>query len=286
MHTRRCSERRFFLRPDPVTNNTYWYCLGWAAQKHGIVLHAAVAMSNHDHIAGTDTNGMYPDFLRDFHGLLARAMNAHRGRWEHFWDSNQASVVALEDEAAQLDKVVYILANPVKVVGKAAVWPGPTALHSILNGKPIVANKPKHFFRSQDRGGSMPDTVSITFVQPPALAHLSRAAYMALLRERIAVVERDEAAERKRTGRKVLGRDQILAQHWNDRPRNAEPRRQLIPTVACRDKWRRIERLLQRKAFLAAYREAREAFRRGLPAIFPFGTWLLRFHSPIEVSTA
>jgi len=286
MHTRRCSERHFFLRPDPVTNNTYWYCLGWAAQKHGILLHAAVAMANHDHSSSTDPDGTYPDFLRDFHGLLARAMNAHRGRWEHFWDANQASVVLLEDEAAQLDKVVYILTNPVGLVDKAAAWPGPTALHSILSDKPIVATRPKHFFRDQERGGNMPDTVTITFEPPPALAHLGRDAYVSLLRERIAAVEWERAAQRARDGKTVLGRKRILAQHWNARPRNAEPRRQLSPTVACRDKWRRIERLFQRKAFVVAYRAALEDFRRGLPAIFPFGTWLLRFRAPIEISTA
>jgi putative transposase len=31
--TRRCSERRFFLRPDHATNNNYLYCLAYAAQK-------------------------------------------------------------------------------------------------------------------------------------------------------------------------------------------------------------------------------------------------------------
>jgi len=99
MFTRRCSERRFFLRPDSPTNNAFWYCLGWAAQIHGIVLHAAVAMSNHVHVVATDTRGVYPNFLRDFHGLLARVINAARGRWEHFWDANQASAVLLADEA-------------------------------------------------------------------------------------------------------------------------------------------------------------------------------------------
>jgi hypothetical protein len=53
--------------------------------------------------------------------------NAVRGRWEHFWDSSQASAVLLEDEAAQLDKVVYTLTNPVGLVDKAADWPGDTA---------------------------------------------------------------------------------------------------------------------------------------------------------------
>jgi putative transposase len=172
MFTRRCSERRFFLRPDPETTNAFWYCLAWAARKHGQVLHAAVALSNHVHVVATDPNGVYPDFLRDFHGLLARVINAWRGRWEHFWDASQASVVVLEDEGAQLDKVTYVLANPVGLVERAEDWPGATALPAIVADQVIVATKPSYFFRREECGGLMPETVTLSFVPPPGLTHL------------------------------------------------------------------------------------------------------------------
>ena len=147
MFTRRCSERRFFLRPDARATNAFWYCLGWAAHKHGVVLYAAVAMSNHVHLVASDPRGVYPDFLRDFNGLLARVLNAALGRWEHFWDANQASAVVLEDDAAQLDKLIYVLTNPVGLVRKADDWPGATALSAILSGQPVVATRPAHFPR-------------------------------------------------------------------------------------------------------------------------------------------
>ena len=35
MVTRRCSERRFFLRPDHATNNAFIYCLAMAAARTG-----------------------------------------------------------------------------------------------------------------------------------------------------------------------------------------------------------------------------------------------------------
>lgn len=286
MFTRRCSERRFFLRPDAETTNAFWYCLGWAAQKHRQVLHAAVALSNHAHVVATDPHGIYPDFLRDFHGLLARVLNAWRGRWEHFRDANQASAVALEDEAAQFDKIVYVLANPVGLVEKASDWPGATATHSIADGRPVVAVRPKHFFRDDELGGEMPKTVTITFEPPPALTHLSRQEYVDLLREKLAFLEKDAAAARRDAGVPVLGRKRLLSQHWNDRPANAEPRRQLSLALACRDKWRRIERLKCNKLFQALYRAAFEVFRAGAATIFPFGTWSMRFRAPIQISTA
>ena len=286
MFTRRCSERRFLLRPDVETTNAFWYCLGWAAKQHGQVLHAAVALSNHVHVVATDPRGVYPDFLRDFHGLLARVVNAWRGRWEHFWDANQASAVALDGEAAELDKVIYVLTNPVGLVEKAGDWPGATALHAILTGSPIVATRPKHFFRDREDGGAMPSSVTITFKPPPALAHLSREEYVRLIHNNVALVEAAAATRRRENGTRVLGRKRILGQYWNDRPPDAEPRREVSPILACRDKWRRIERLRQNKLFQKLYKAAFEAFRTGMAATFPPGTWCMRFRAPIQISTA
>jgi putative transposase len=286
MFTRRCSERRFLLRPDVETTNAFWYCLGWAAQKHGQVLHAAVALSNHVHVVATDPRGIYPDFLRDFHGLLARVVNAWRGRWEHFWDANQASAVALEGEAAQLDKLVYVLANPVGLVEEAGDWPGATAIHAILTGRTIIASRPKHFFREGEDGGAMPETVTITFTPPPALAHLPRDRYVRLIQDNVALLEKEATSRRRENGTTVLGRKRILRQRWDDRPADAEPRRELSPSLACRDKWRRFERLRQNKLFQKLYRAAFQAFRAGVAATFPLGTWSMRFRASIQISTA
>jgi REP element-mobilizing transposase RayT len=286
MFTRRCSERRFLLRPDATTNNAFWYCLGWAAQTHGITLHAAVAMSNHIHLVATDARGVYPDFLRDFHGLLARVVNASRGRWEYFWDSSQPSAVLLEDDAAQTDKLAYVLTNPVGLVSKAADWPGATALHSILSSAPVTATRPAHFFRDRHEGGDMPESVTVRFEPPPALASRTPKEYVTSIRDLVADVESRAAARRRITDVSVLGPRRILAQPWDARPVDIEPRRQLNPNVACRDKWLRIERLKTNRLFQSLYRRAFTDFRVGEAAIFPFGTWLMRFRASVQVSTA
>jgi putative transposase len=286
MFTRRCSERRFFLRPDSTTNNAFWYCLGWAAQTHGILLHAAVAMSNHVHVVATDPRGVYPNFLRDFHGLLARVVNAARGHWEHFWDANQASAVLLADEAAQVDKLAYVLANPVGLVKLAADWPGATALHAVLTAAPVVATRPDHFFREEKNGGAMPASVTLTFEPPPTLATSSRKDYVALIRTAVAKIEREADERRRASNTAVLGPRRVETQSWAERPGDPEPRRQVNPHVACRDKWLRIERLDANRTFQEFYRAAFDDFRRGVATIFPFGTWLMRFRAVIQVNTA
>ena len=60
----------------------------------------------------------------------------------------------------------------------------------------------------------------------------------------------------------------------------------MSPTVACRDKWLRIERLQMNKVFQKFYGHAFEAFRKGMDAIFPLGTWAMRFRAAIAISTA
>jgi putative transposase len=45
MITRRCSERRFILRPDAATNNAFIYCLALAARRAKREVLLVVAMS-------------------------------------------------------------------------------------------------------------------------------------------------------------------------------------------------------------------------------------------------
>ena len=73
--TRRCSERRFLLRPGRETNNAFVYCMALAARKAGTT-------SNHYHAVVLDNRGGLPEFLEHFHKLFAKHQNCLRGRWE------------------------------------------------------------------------------------------------------------------------------------------------------------------------------------------------------------
>jgi len=107
MITRRCSERRFFLRPDDDTNNAFIYCLALAATRAKVQVTFSAAMSNHHHTGIHDPDGNFPVFTEQFHGLLARCQNAHLGRFENFWSSEPTSVVHLAEPNDILDKMTY-----------------------------------------------------------------------------------------------------------------------------------------------------------------------------------
>src|SRR6185503_19920253 len=93
----------------------------------------------------------------------------------------------------------------------------------------------------------------------------------------VQVVEQIAAAERRRSGARVVGRRSVLDQKWSDRPSSREPRRRLNPRVAAWNKWSRIEALLRNRAFRDAYAAARAAYATGIRnIIFPAGTYCLR----------
>jgi putative transposase len=238
--TRRCTQRQFLLRPDRETNNAFLYCLGYAAERAGIQLVAFIANSNHYHAVLRDVEGRLPEFLQSFHKLLAKHQNCLRGRWENMWSSEHSSVVELVGPDDVLAKVVYTLTNPVKdhLVERAHYWPGASSLHATTHGQILVASRPSRFFRVD---GTMPKSVEVRCAQAPGFEHLSRDEYRRVLLDAIAQSERAAHQERQTTGRRLLGRKTVLAQRPYDRPDSPEPRRQLNPRIAARDKWPRIE---------------------------------------------
>jgi putative transposase len=278
MITRRCTQRQFLMRPDRETDNAFVYCLAVAASRHRVEIFFTVAMSNHHHTGISDPDGNYPAFIEYFHKLFAKCQNALRGRWENFWSSEQTSAVRLVDPDDVLNKLIYALTNPVKdgLVEKAHHWPGVTSFEALLHGKTLTARRPRHFFRNE---GPMPETATLKIARPPGFEELSPREFVALVLERVGVVEESAAAERRRTGASVFGRRAVLAQKPTDRPGGREPRRELNPRIAASSKWSRIEALMRNRAFRDAYTAARAAFAAGVrEVVFPAGTyWLRRF---------
>ena len=273
--TRRCTQRQFLLRPDPETNNAVIYCLAVAAQRHDIDIMNFIQMSNHLHDGIYDRTGSRPAFYEHFHKLLAKCMNALRGRWENFFASEQVCVVRFETREDLIDKLVYIATNPVKddLVAHVGDWPGASGYQALLTGIPLTATRPKHFFVED---GTMPETVSLTLRIPPELGEHDE--IVAEVKARVEEVERECARRRERTGQRVLGRYAVLRQSWRESPTSREPRRGLRPTIAAKNLWRRLEAIQRKREFVIEYRAARAALLAGTPAPFPHGTyWMRRF---------
>jgi len=263
--TRRCSERRFFLRPDPTVTWVFEYLLGLLSKQYGIAIHAYVVMSNHYHLVVTDTEGRLPDFQRDLNSLLARSINAFRGRWDSFWDRKSYNRVKLLEDRDVIRKMGYTLTNPVeaRLVNRARQWEGATSAGMVFGRARQIA-RPDRFFSE-----SMPEVVELEITRPESGDGLSDEEFLARVE---ADVARREAKHAKRG--KAMGMDRVMKQDWRASPESFELRRGLQPTIAGANKWARIEALQRSKEWLQDYRAALERFVAGVrDVVFPAGTW-------------
>ena len=278
MITRRCSERRFFLRPDAATNNAFIYCLALAAQRAKIEVLFVVAMSNHYHAGIHDPEGNFPIFSEHFHALLARCQNAHLGRFEHFWSADPTSVVRLVEADDVLEKMVYAYANPVAadLVETSKEWPGVNSLEAALTTGHLTASRPTHFFR---RDGQQPDGVSLPIARPRQFAGHTASEWSELVLDRVRAADVEHRARRLTTGKSVLGCEAILAENPFSCPQSSAPHFGISPRVAAKSKWARIEALQRSREFIERYKAAISAWMTGVVDIlFPFGTyWMRRF---------
>jgi putative transposase len=279
--TRRCSERRFFLRPSPITNGIFLYVLAIAARLHRVDVHAFCVLSNHYHLLVTDTDARLPAFMQYLDSLVARATNASLGRWEGFW-SPETSYSAVSHGTTEdiVRKAAYVLANPVSagLVRTGREWPGLWTAPEQLGIATFTAPRPKVFFSPS---GDMPDSAELVLTTPPGFS--SAQEFQALVAPALRELEEERRREFHRTQRAFLGRARALAQKPFARPAPGEPRRQLSPRVAARDKWKRIEALSRLGDFLRAYRRAWRARRSGdHDFLFPAGTYQLRIEHAVR----
>jgi REP element-mobilizing transposase RayT len=268
--TRRCTQRQFLLRPSRLTNHVVLFTLALAARAFGVRIHAFCVLSNHFHLILTDPHAQLPAFHQYLDSLIARALNASLGRRESFWAPNSYSAVALTTPDDVVDKAAYVLANPVAagLVRSPRQWPGLWSSPESIDGPPLLALRPDHFF---DPCGHLPDSVPLALSQPPGFA--SAADFRDRLAAALALRVDDAVA---RHGRHFLGLKRLLRQRPLARPARREALLKLNPRIAARDRWKRIEALGRLVEFLRSYREAWAARLRGDHVLFPAGTYLLR----------
>lgn len=268
--TRRCSERRYFLKPDPLTTSMFLYALAAAAERSGIRVIAWLQMSNHYHAIVEDPHGNLPVFLCFFHKMAARSLNTRWGRSENFWSADPASVVRLVELADALDKTIYSLVNPVAadLVESLEEWPGACSFDA-LDGAPIDVLRPTTFYRPD---GTMPEVVQLRAEAPtswPGGVDAWAAAVRAGVEARVQALGK----QRRKDGRRVVGRQAVLTAHHTDCPKTVEPRCGLRPELACLDPARRVIELDALRTFREVYAVARSAFIAGMRKLFPWGTY-------------
>ena len=281
MITRRTVRRTHLLCPDRELTELFTYVLALTAARHGMSIHAVTVMATHEHIVLTDVNALLPKFLHDLHRLLALGVQALR-KWKGpVWDQQKTSVVELCTPDAIVEKMAYVMANPVAagLVQHAYQWPGLTTRPSELGAGCRTVRRPDYFF--DPNNPEWPPTATLSLTMPPtgqSLAQL-RASVVAELSD----LEREAQADVRRRRRSFASPRSIASRSPFARATSEEPVRSLNPVIAVgrRNSDALRNCLATLRGFRSQYRTALEAWRTGLrDALFPPGTWWMSvFHS-------
>jgi hypothetical protein len=279
--SRRTTRRYFLLNPDQAREleQCYWYCLGLAAQRFGVVVHAGCLMSTHSHEVVTDVRGVLPRFLQEFHRLLALTTKALRGWPGEVFDKRSTGQHALLTPQAMFEALAYLISNPVEAgaVRYAKDWPGAHTLPRDIGTRVVKATRPTHYFDPDN--SSWPDIVRLRLEMPTAL-ELDYGAELAQtgIAERVRQREHRAWQESKRTGIAFLGARRVLRQAPTKRASSYEAFGSLNPRFAAAGhRGAATEAVRRVRAFNAQYDKALAAWTAGKRTVrFPHGTWWMR----------
>jgi REP element-mobilizing transposase RayT len=256
------------------------YALALAAERHGIQVHSLCALSTHMHMVVTDPNCSLPCFLRDFHQWVAFGTKIMR-QWEGaVWDNERTSVVRLLTEEAIVEKIAYILANPVAagLVRHAHQWPGAkTRVRDIGEGK-LRVTRPAVYF--DERNPLWKAKAEIPIKLPPMIAEEDAEKFRRIVAKQLA--NEEENARRHVCLETIIGAKAATEMSPYAQAQSTEPPRKRKPTFAVGpnngDALKRA--VAEVRSFRTSYRAALDNWRRGVrDVLFPMGTWWMRvFH--------
>ncbi len=107
-----------------------------AIHRYGVKLFGVVWMGNHAHLLLQAPMQNFADFMCYLNGQIAANVNRYLGRQHQLW-ARRAAVAQVLDETEELEKLGYILANPLNAGIASAVdnWPGLSSATFFTSGQ-------------------------------------------------------------------------------------------------------------------------------------------------------
>lgn len=265
---------RFLLKPSRRLNRIIVGILARARRLYPVDIHGFAFLSNHFHLLISVPHAhRLAQFMSYFSGNLAREAGRLANWREKFWSRRFQAIVVSEEDAAQIARLRYILAQGVKegLVRRVLDWPGLHSAEPLLSGQPVEGiwvNRTK-LFRARNRGKRLrrdefETAERLELAQLPCWSHLSPSEYRQRVLELVAEIEEP--------GNHATAPVSLSTSH-HDRPKASK--RSPAPYFHCatRQAWREFFRAYQ--WFLVAYRQATERLKRGDPKpAFPVGSFL------------
>ena len=273
MVTRRVHKRQMLLLDDDYVRQVIEYTLAYCLQDHEIELHAIVTEGNHLHRVDTDGDGLRPEFLRDFHSLVARQLNRYYGEGDAFFSNKQTNIVDNATPNDVLRRIVYTMGNPVadgieregkNHKGIRKRWPQPEK----------VIKRPEGFFRPIEQGGVAPDEVTLRFSRPPGWEGLTDSEFDHLLETRVLAYEKEKREVRDAEGKAFLCDSPGPRPGPRSFPKSRHRLFGLAPLIGAAIKEHRLAAIARLREFRRAHKAARLRMLAGEKGVvFPHGTF-------------
>jgi REP element-mobilizing transposase RayT len=255
LFTTRCHQARFFLRPDPAVNRAVLHWLARAQRQFPRVrIYAVCIMSNHLHLVLCDEEAELAAWASYFLGNLARAVNRLRDRTGNFFERRYSAEPILDEESLR-DRVLYVVANPVKagLCSRARDWPGINLFaagsrHKRVPVRSITPFKAQSVVDSAISAKAHQATAVLVIDPVPTSGRATGA-----FQRSVAARER-ELMRSAKNRRRSLTPAAVLAQSWSSAPRH--PARSPRPVCHAADPALRAKFKSGFTAFVDAFREA------------------------------
>jgi hypothetical protein len=278
--TCRCIQGRLLLRPGTVLDPIIIGALARSKRRYGVRIIAFSFLSNHLHLTlEVDSACQLAAFMSYFLSKLAREVGRLTGWREKIFGRRYQAIVISSEEAAQIERLRYVLANGTKegLVERPGDWPGVHAVRALL-GEEILQgiwiDRTQQYAarrRGKEHGAERFTTAEVLILDPlPCWKHLDKKVMQARIATLVAGIEAEAAAHRQKTGIPVLGPAAILKQHPHSQPRQSKKSPAPRFHAASREARRFLYRIYAE--FVAQFREAAERLRAGeRDAPFPPG---------------
>ena len=279
------TQNRFLLRPSEETNDLFVGVVGYAQRKLDMEIISLTALSTHWHGLFRPRDAEHlAQFMQMVDCNLSKEIGTRLHGWPGgMWDTRYKMVPVTDEEAAQVDRLRYQLANGVKegLVDKAEEWPGVHSAKALMTGAPLVGhwyNRSREYAARQLRreknveASQFATEERIVFSPLPCWEELSESERQQRVTDLVASIDEEARQERERTGKKSLGVKKIL--RVNPTKRKAVVEKSPRPRVHAKSREKRREWLEALQEIVIAHREASERLRDGdRNAEFPEGTF-------------
>ena len=269
--------------------NQCGYLLAYCSAKYDIDVGAANYYSNHNHQVMADRLCALPEFTRDHNALLARFVRFLRRSKGAVWEPGTGSCVELTSPEAILGGIGYTIMQQVKdgVLDKLHHWDGLVTRPETLF-EPQTFHKDEAFWRTEEQGGAMPDSVVLQVKPMPGLHEMLGEHYQQ------GVIDRCREIAKQMRGKPVLGRKAVRNISWHYLP--AKPRvvrkrtirtakdgtesldspEHIRPRFTYRSRAEFVEQAGRHKRFASDYRERRTDWLAGdTSSPWPYGTYFM-----------